>query len=153
MKTHKDIKNWLINFRLENSEVESKTTILNSFLSNIDFPAGDSGDLFRLCVYDTARKILNQIIREPKLGASLPGTYQQNGQVVQLVFENFEHVQCEYSIYRNDEAVVVNTQQMTWQELTQKSDELRLDGLASLRHADELLAFRDSRFPDGDPTE
>lgn len=63
-----------------------------------------------------------------------------------LILPGFDHIQCAYSVKRDNEQVVVPVGKMSLTEINGKIDEIEAMGRGCFEHAKELQRYRDDRF-------
>jgi hypothetical protein len=68
----------------------------------------------------------------------------------QLTLDGFQHLQRAYPIVRDGDRCLVPVEQMTYQEFTEKAEAYSSMSQGLAKHSDEIFAFRDMLYPDGE---
>lgn len=104
----------------------------------IDEVQGPAADIALVGLHDTVGELVRKRMNaDRKREAETPDP--------QLIMEGFERLQKLYVIDVDGEQTYVPVDEMTDEQIDAKADELRRFAVGAMKHADELVRYRDSR--------
>ena len=99
---------------------------------------GSDIQFYQLCALETLRAQCRKVLASFKVSSELPSDDDPL-----RILPGYERLQWGYMLVRDSESIVVPTNQITYDEFTEKADEYRKAAVGQRAHADELIRYRD----------
>ena len=128
-----------------NNEPVQATWLTHAIVNRHCEISGDDTGWYRLCAYGHVRETVRRAVRKFQ-----PGEPERNEDLFKEGVPGFKKVQPAYSVKRDGEYYIVPIQLLTFDEFTQKAEEMNrmIGGLQD--HRDQILRYRDEvAFPGG----
>jgi len=108
-------------------------------MGNHHLAEGSDTEFYQLCAIETLRAQCRKVLSSFKVSAELPSDEDP-----QRILPGYQRLQWGYMLVRESESIVVPTDQITYEEFTEKAEEYYKASIGQEAHAKELLRYRDN---------